>query len=70
MFGEMVGSKCYSFGQEKDWMGRLEEVLKEFGIKSEWWREAAYKVGTWFRWVEGGAEAYMQKGMTRRRAKW
>ena len=51
-------------------MGRLEEGLKKFGIKSEWWREAAHKVGTWFRWAEGGAEAYMQKGMTRRRAMW
>ena len=25
MFGEMVGGKGYSFGQEKDWMGRLKE---------------------------------------------
>ena len=35
MFGEMVGGKCYSFGHEKDWMGRLEEDLTEFGIESE-----------------------------------
>ena len=34
-FGEIVGGKGYSFGQEKDWMGRLEEDLTEFGIESE-----------------------------------
>ena len=39
MFGEMVGGKGYTFGQEKDWMGRLEEDLKKFVIKSEGWCE-------------------------------
>ena len=42
-FGEMVGGKGCSVGQEKDWMGRLEEDLREFGIKSEGWRETAQK---------------------------
>ena len=43
MFGEMVGGKGYSGGQEWDWMRYLEEDLKEFGIKLEGWREAAQK---------------------------
>lgn len=43
MHGEMIGDKGYSFGQEKDWMGRLEEYLKEVDIRSERWREAAQK---------------------------
>ena len=38
MFGEMVRANGYSFGQKKDWMERLEEDLREFGIKSERWR--------------------------------
>ena len=29
------GARVTLFVQEKDWMGRLEEGLKEFGIKSE-----------------------------------
>ena len=43
IFGEMVGGKVYRhfFGQEMDLMGRLEEGLKEFGIKSEGSGEAA-----------------------------
>ena len=48
MFGEVVGAKGYSGGQAKDWMGRLEEYLKYFGIKFEGFREATQKVGTWF----------------------
>ena len=31
--GELVGVKGYSGGQEKDWMGCLEDYLKHFGIK-------------------------------------
>ena len=45
MFGEMLGGKGYSGGQEWDWMKDLEEDLKAFGIKFEGWREAAQKVG-------------------------
>ena len=42
-------------------MGRLEEDLKEFGIMSKGWCEAAQKADRWFRWIEDGAEAYMRK---------
>ena len=45
MFGEMLGGKGYSAGQEWDWMKDLEEDLKAFGIKFEGWREAVQKVG-------------------------
>ena len=41
MFGEMLGGKGYSGGQEWDWMKDIEEDLKAFGIKFEGWREAA-----------------------------
>ena len=41
MFGEMLGGKGYSGGQEWDWMKDLAEDLKAFGIKFERWREAA-----------------------------
>ena len=44
MFGEMLGGKGYSGGQEWNWMKDLEEDLKAFGIKLEGWREAAQKV--------------------------
>ena len=54
MFGEMLGGKCYSGGQEWDWMKDLEEDLKAFGIKFEGWREAAQKVDRWFRRIEEG----------------
>ena len=64
MFGEMVGGKGYSGGQEWDWMRYLEEDLKEFGIKLEGWREAAQKAGRWFQRVEEGAEAFMRKWHT------
>ena len=42
-------------------MKDLEEDLKAFGIKFEGWREAAQKVGRWFRPVEEGAEFFMRK---------
>ena len=61
MFGEMLGGKGYSGGQERDWMKDLEEDPKAFGIKFEGWREAAQKVGRWFRRVEEGAELFMRK---------
>ena len=41
MFGEMLGGKGCSGGQEWDWMKDLEEDLRAFGIKFEEWREAA-----------------------------
>ena len=44
MFGEMLGGKGYSGGQERGWMKDLEEDLKAFGIKFEGWREAAQNV--------------------------
>ena len=61
MFGELVGGKGYSGGQEKDWTVRLEEDMKEFGMKFEGWRKASQKAGRWFRRVEEGAEAFMRK---------
>ena len=45
MFGEMLGVKGYSGGQEWDWMKDPEEVFEAFGIKFEGWHEAAQKVG-------------------------
>ena len=47
MFGEILGGKGYSGGQEWDWMNDLED-LKTFVIEFEGWREAAQKVGRWF----------------------
>ena len=61
MFGEMVGGKGYTGGQEWDRMRYLEEDLEEFGIKLESWREVAQETGRWFRRVEEGAEVFMRK---------
>ena len=33
MFGELVGGKGYSGGQEKDWMAHLKEDMSVFGMK-------------------------------------
>ena len=52
MFGELLGGKGYSGGQEWDWMKGLVEDIKAFGMKFEGWREAAQKVGKWLRLVE------------------
>ena len=48
MFGEFVGGKGYSGGQEKDWMEHLKEDMLVFGMKFEGWRKAAQKAGRWF----------------------
>ena len=61
MFGEMLGRKGYSGGQEWNWMEGLEGDLKAFGIMFEWWCEAAQKVSRWFRRVAEGAEVFMRK---------
>ena len=45
MFGELVGSKGYSGGQEKDPMVHLKEDMSAFVMKFEWWRKAAQKAG-------------------------
>ena len=42
-------------------MKDLEGDLQPFSIKFEGWREAAQKVGRWFRQVEEGAEVFMRK---------
>ena len=64
MFGETIGGKGYSFGQEKDWMGRIED-FRGFDIKSKGWRrETAQTASKWLRWVEEGAEAYMTVSYT------
>ena len=54
MYGELVGGKGYSGGQEKDWMVHLKEDMSAFGMNFEGWRKAAQKVGRWFRRVEEG----------------
>ena len=48
MFGELVRGKGYSGGQDKDWMGHLNENMSVFGIKSEGWRKAVQKAGRRF----------------------
>ena len=55
MFGELVGGKDYSGGQEKDWMVHLKEDMSAFGMKFEGWRKDAQQAGRWFRRVEEGA---------------
>ena len=61
MFGELVGGKGYSGGQEKDWLVNLKKDMSVFGMKFEGWRKAAQKAGRWFRRVEEGAELFMRK---------
>ena len=61
MFGELVGGKGCSGGQEKDWMAHLKEDMSVFGMKFEGWRKVAQKAGRWFRRVEEGAELFMRK---------
>ena len=60
MFGELVGGKGYSGGQEKDWMDHLKEDILVFGMKFEGWPKAAQKAGRWFLRVEEGAELFMR----------
>ena len=60
MFGEFVGGKGYSGGQEKDWMDNLKEDMSALKSKFEGWRKAAQKAGRWFRRVEEGAELFMR----------
>ena len=59
MFGEFVGGKGYSGGQEKDWMAHLKEDISVFG-KSEGWRKVVQKAGRWFQRVEKRAELFMR----------
>ena len=49
MFGELVGGKGYSGGQEKNWLAHLKEDMSVFGMKFGEWRKAARKAGRWFR---------------------
>ena len=60
MFGELVGGKGYSGGQEKDWMDNLKKDVSVFDMEFEGWRKAAHKAGRWFRRVEEGAELFMR----------
>ena len=60
MFREFVRGKCFSGGQEKDWMDHLKEVMSVFGMKFEGWRKAAQKAGRWFRRVEEGTKLFMR----------
>ena len=68
MFGEFVGDKGYSGGQEKGWMDHLKEDMSVFGMKFEGWRKAAQKAGRWFRRVEEGAELFMHETERRKAA--
>ena len=61
MFGELVGGKGYSEGQEEDGLVHLKEDMSVFGMKFEGWRKADQKAGRWFRRVEEGAEFFMRK---------
>ena len=61
MFGELVGGKGYSGGQEKDWTVHLKEDMSVFGMKFEGWQHDARKAGRCFRRVEEGAESFMRK---------
>ena len=45
MFGEFVGGKGNSGGQDKDWMAHLKEDMSVFGTKFERWRKAAQPAG-------------------------
>ena len=67
MFGELLGGKGYSGGQEWDWMKDLEEDVKAFGNKCEGWREAARKVGRWFRRSKKGRRFSYGNGTRMRR---
>ena len=60
MFGELVGGRGYSGGQEKDWMAHLEEDMSVFGMKFEGWRKAAQKAGRWSRRVEEETKLFMR----------
>ena len=55
IFGELVGGKGYSRGQEKDRLGHLKEDMSVFGKKFEGWQKAVQKAGRWLRRVEEGA---------------
>ena len=61
MFGELVGSKSYSGGQEKDWLAHLKEDMSVFGMKFEGWRKVAQAARRGFPQVEEGAELSMRK---------
>ena len=68
MFGEFVGGKGYSEGQEKDWVDHLKENMPVFGMKFEGWRKAA-QAGRWLRRVEEGAELFMRSWHEKERRK-
>ena len=40
LFGELVGGKGYSGGQEKGWLAHLKEGMSIYGMKFEGWRKA------------------------------
>ena len=69
MFGEFVGGKGYSGGQEKDWMNHLKEDMSVFRMKFKGWRKTAQKAGRWFRRVEEGAELFMRNWHETERSK-
>ena len=60
MFGELVASKVYSGGPEKDWMAHLNEHMCIFEMKFKGRRKAAQKAGRWPRRVEEGDKLFMR----------
>ena len=68
MFGELVRSKGYSGGADKDWMAHLKEDMSVFGMEFEGCRKDAQKAGGWFRRVEEGTGHSRGNVMTRRYA--
>ena len=51
-------------GQEKEWMGCLQDGLKAFGINADQWRPAAHDEGKWCKVAEQAAGRFMVKLIT------
>ena len=66
--GKLDGGTGYSGGQEKDRIVRLKENMSVFGMQFEELQKAAQKAGRLFQPVEEGAEAFIERDMTRRDA--
>ena len=55
VFGELVGGAGCVKGQEKEWMGCLDD-LRVFGIDADQWTTAAQDEGKWRGTAEQGAK--------------
>ena len=69
MFGELVGGAGCVGGQEKELMGCFLDDLRAFGINEDQWTTAAQGEGEWRRAAEQGAEHFMAKWMTAKKAR-